>query len=347
MIQADASFEPVPFSDLPGWEEDDHAAGLSAFLRSGVENFSEAQAALCGGAAGARRYFETWFTPHRVIHGVGEGLLTGYYEPVLAGSRVRTGPFQTPVHARPPDLVNLVAESMRGAAGAGLTHARKDGEHIVPYATREEIECGALDGLGLEILYLADPVDAFFMHVQGSGLIELTDGTRVRLTYDGKNGHPYTSIGRVLIETGAFRADELTMDVLGKWLRADPERGRQLMWRNTSYVFFRELAEAEAPSAIGAMGVPLTPGRSLAIDTGIHALGTPIYIVAPALTHADDEGGPFRRLMIAQDVGSAIRGPERGDIYFGTGSEAGRRAGITRHRGNFFVLLPRGRSGTL
>lgn len=356
MTQADVSFQPVDFGDLPGWENDDHASALAAFLRSsdGLASaasksalardfFGICREAIAAGAASkaaARQFFETRFTPHRVVHSRSQGLLTGYYEPVIAGSRSRCGPYQTPVYARPPDLINLVAESMRGTTGSAQTHARMTAEGMMPYATRTEIETGALDGRGLEILYVADPVEAFFMHVQGSGRIELTDGTSVSLTYDGKNGHPYTSIGRHLVETGAFRAEEITLDVLGRWLRADPERGRQVMWKNASYVFFRELAPSEGQAALGVMGSPLTPGRSLAVDAGIHCLGTPIYVVAPELTHAE-EGGPFQRLMIAQDVGSAITGPERGDIYFGSGSEAGQRAGMTRHAGNFFVLLPR------
>jgi len=354
MIEAHVSFQPVRFADLPGWGDDDHAAALAAFLRSHdglgaaiskgastahdlLDLCREAGALGSGSAAAARQFFETRFTPHRVSHDGGHGLLTGYYEPVVAGARQRVGPYQIPVYARPPDLINLVDESMR-AAGAALTHARRTANGIEPYATRAEIETGALDGRGLEIVYLADPVEAFFMHVQGSGCIELPDRNRVRLTYDGKNGHPYTSIGRYLAETGVFRADEITLDVLARWLRSHPERGRQVMWQNASYVFFRELASSEVQSALGVLGTPLTPGRSLAVDAGVHALGTPVYVVAPELMHA---GGPFRRLMIAQDVGSAIKGPERGDIYFGSGSEAGQRAGMTRHAGNFYVLLPR------
>lgn len=350
----DVKFLPVRFADLPAWAGDDHKAALDAFLRSchcltpsgGV---GRDLAGLCCEArsaghtsADARHFFESQFTPHRVVHAGSHGLLTGYYEPVLEGARRRHGPYQVPVYRRPPDLVNLMDESMRGAAGEALTHARitQDGSQV-PYATRAEIESGALSGRDLELLYLADTVDAFFMHIQGSGLIEIEDGSSVRLSYDGKNGHPYTSIGRHLVEIGAFCADEVTLDTLKDWLRADPERGRQVMWQNTSYIFFRELTGAEAQSALGAKSIPLTAGRSLAVDAGIHTLGMPIYVVAPDLTHAD-KGGPFQRLMIAQDVGSAIRGPERGDIYFGTGNEAGRRAGMTRHDGSFFVLLPRG-----
>ena len=359
MTQAEASFHPVGFTDLPGWEDDDHASALSAFLRSGdglaaaaskgassgitrdlLRICREAAALPADTADKARRFFEFWFTPHRVVHDRSEGLLTGYYEPVVTGSRTRAGLYQTPVLARPPDLINLVDEAMRGTTGAALSHARRTADGIVPYATRAEIEAGALDDRGLEILYLADPVEAFFMHVQGSGLVQLADGGRVRLTYDGKNGHPYTSIGRHLVETGAFRADEITMDFLARWLRADPQRGRQVMRKNASYVFFRALEGSEGQSALGVMGTPLTPGRSLAVDAGVHSLGTPVYVVAPEL-RPPGEYGSFQRLMIAQDVGSAITGPERGDIYFGSGNEAGRRAGTTRHAGHFFVLLPR------
>lgn len=349
----DISFQPVQLADLPAWANDDHRAALDAFLKScrSLSSSGELESNLAGlcreaasvgrTAADARHFFESRFTPHRVVHARSHGLLTGYYEPVLKGSRSRHGPFQVPVYRRPPDLVNLVDESMRGAAGEALTHVRlmPDGSRQ-PYATRAGIESGALSGRGLELLYLADTVDAFFMHVQGSGLIELEDGSSVRVSYDGKNGHPYTSIGRYLVESGAFAAEEVTLDTLKDWLRADSERGRQVMWQNASYIFFRELTGSEGQSALGAKGIPLTAGRSLAVDTGVHALGLPVYVVATELTHAA-EGGPFRRLMIAQDVGSAIRGPERGDVYFGTGSEAGRLAGMTRHYGNFFVLLPR------
>jgi membrane-bound lytic murein transglycosylase A len=345
-------FEAVSFSDLPGWEQDDHAAALQAFLKSS-SNFVKGQskdplALLCreaeanaGHSVKARVFFETHFKPHRVVHQEPHGLVTGYYEPVLPGSRVREGQFQIPVYRRPPDLMNVVDDSLRASAGENLTHARRlaDGT-LVPYPTRQEIESGALAGQGFELMYLADPVDTFFMHVQGSGMIELPDGSCVRLSYDGKNGHPYTSIGRHLIETGVFKAENVTLDALVDWLRANPEKAREVMWKNASFVFFRELTGEEAYSPLGANEIPLTPGRSLAVDASIHTLGTPVYVVAPTLTHTDG-GKSFQRLMIAQDVGSAIRGPERGDIFFGTGSEAGRQAGMTKHPANFFVLLPR------
>jgi membrane-bound lytic murein transglycosylase A len=358
-------FEPATYADLPGWETDDHLAAFKAFLASAPRIKAAAKAgnkagavaipsellAACDAAAklptpvtkaAARAFFEATFTPHRVIHAAPRGLLTGYYEPVLEGSREKSDRFATPIYRRPPDLVNLVHEAQRGAKADQLTHARKTGTGTEPYPTRSEIEGGALAGKNLELMYLADPVDTFFMHIQGSGRIRLTDGTTVRVHYDGKNGHPYTSIGRYLIDQGILAADKISMGALGKWLRADPLRGSQVMQQNKSFVFFRELAGEEARGPLGVLSIPLVAGRSLAVDAGVHAIGTPMYVVSPTLTHASKSSKEhgFRRLMIAHDVGSAIRGPERGDIYFGSGDTAGKLAGITKHPGNFFVLLP-------
>jgi len=358
------TFKPATFAELPGWATDDHLAALAAYLAScervlaavkagngtGHVPPSPQQLSACHDAAvtaarkptgaTARAFFEAHFTPHRVIHEKPEGLLTGYYEPLLEGSRTQDARYTTPILRRPADLVNLVDETQRGAKSQGLTHARKTVTGTEPYATRAEIEKGALQGKGLELLFLKDPVDVFFMQIQGSGRIKLPDGNIIRVSYDGKNGHPYSSIGRYLIDKGLLAADKVSLAVLEKWLRADPERGRQVMWQNASYVFFRELKGAEAKGALGALDIPLTPGRSLAVDPAYHTLGTPIYVSAPSLTHAL-QSGPFNRLMIAQDVGSAIKGPERGDIFFGSGNLPGKLAGTTKHPGNFFVLLPR------
>jgi membrane-bound lytic murein transglycosylase A len=349
-------FQPATFADLPGWENDDHLAAFKTFLVSceKVENAAarikgrspqSELARACRAAAGmklptrtaAKAFFEGNFIPHRVVHRGDGGFLTGYFEPVVEGSRVKEGRFQTPVYKRPPDLVNVVDETER--AKGGLTHLRQTEAGLVPFPKRAEIEQGALAGKGLELLYLADPVDTFFMHIQGSGRIKLPDGTFVRINYDGKNGHPYTSIGRYLIKQGLFPADRMSLGALSRWLRADRARGQQVMWQNESFIFFRELKGDESDGPRGALGVVLTPGRSLAVDTAFHTLGTPIYVSAPTLKHATKSGG-FNRLMVAQDVGSAIKGPERGDIYFGSGERAGRLAGITSHAGSYFVLLP-------
>lgn len=364
MTQSPVTYEPVTFAALPGWASDDHLAALHAYLTScerilkavragnltGRTPPSPAQLSACHDAAqavakkpspaAAKAFFETYFTPHRVMHDKSEGLLTGYYEPMIDGSRTPDARFPVPVYRRPPDLVNVVDETQRGAKSEGLTHVRKTATGTEPYATRAQIESGALKGKGLELIYLKDPVEVFFMQIQGSGRIRLPDGATIRVSYDGKNGHPYTSIGKHLIDTGQLAADKMSLDALAKWLRADPERARAVMWKNASYVFFRELAGPEAKTALGALEIPLTPGRSLAVDTAFHTLGAPVYVSAPTLTHALHFGS-FNRLMVAHDVGSAIKGPERGDIYFGSGNAAGKLAGITKHPGNFFVLLPR------
>ena len=264
--------------------------------------------------------------------------MTGYYEPELRGARTRSPRFSIPVYGRPADLMTTIGETERAANNDLITGFRQMTDGQVPYYTRSEIEAGALAGHGLALLYTDDPVDLFFMHVQGSGLVHLDDGASVRLTYASKNGHPYTSIARVLIDRGELNSDKIDMDVLKAWLRADPERGRGLMRQNESYIFFAEIPEDEA--ALGPRGaeeVPLTPGRSLAVDPSHIPLGTPVFVTVPDLT--DEAGRPFRRLMIAQDVGSAIRGPQRGDIFFGTGERAGALAGRTRHSAQFHVLM--------
>jgi membrane-bound lytic murein transglycosylase A len=338
------SLKPVSFAEVDGWAADDHAAAFAA-LRKSCRKRSAGDPA-CKEALSlrekvsrdvARRFFETHYLPHRV-EGVPPGLVTGYYEPELEGSRERSGRFQVPVYGRPDDLVGVKPDLLRALYNDGLSVMRRSGEQLVPYYTRAEIEAGALAGRGLELLYLDDPIELFFMQVQGSGRVRLTDGSWVRLGYAAKNGHSYTSIGRRLAERGGGRPQALTMEDLKTWLRADPARGRALMHENKSYVFFRELPRAEAGEGpVGAQGVPLTTGRSLAVDAAYHSLGTPIFVMAPDLAVG---GAPFRRLMIAQDVGSAIRGPQRGDIFFGTGEAAGAIAGRTKHAARFYVLLP-------
>lgn len=369
------AYQPVSYADVPGWHQDDHAAALAAFLGScaavvaqaetGKPQATAALTAIAGrlasvcrqalvlardgqlGPSQARTFFEAQFTPHRMLHTGAEGLLTGYYEPELEGSLKPGGRFRFPVYRRPPELVNLVSEAERGSVGSAFTHARqRPNGSLETFETRQEIETGALEGRSLELVWLADPVDCFFLHIQGSGLIRLPDGTGMRITYDGKNGHPYTSVGRYLIDNGAFSPDDMSLDALKAWLAADPVRGRQAMWQNRSFIFFRALRPDEADSALGVMQVALSPGRSLAVDVSAHVIGSPVFVEAPTLTHASGTGAGFARLMVAQDVGSAIRGPERGDIYFGTGFEAGALAGITKHAGRFIVLLPKAFAGT-
>ncbi len=358
------AYKPLAFADVPGWDQDDHAAAFKAFLRScervvatareraAADKAPSASASLvaaCTAAkelpapvdkAAAKAFFERYFIANAVSHSGPRGLLTGYYEPLVQGSRTPQGAFQTAIYKRPADLVNLVDETQRASAGMGLSHARKTDKGTEPFPTRAQIDQGALKDRNLELLYLADPVEVFFLQVQGSGRVKLPDGSIIRIQYDGKNGHPYTSIGRYLIDKGLLAADKVSMGALKRWLKADPERAKLVLWQNASYVFFRELKDTEAKGPLGAMNAQLTPGRSLAVDTSHHALGLPIYVNGEGMTHVD-KAGTFNRLMIAQDVGSAIKGPERGDIYFGSGDAAGRLAGVTKHAGRFIVLLPK------
>lgn len=354
MSEAAPRWEVVGFGDLPGWREDDHAAALAAFKQScemepkgGRDDVKAELQRLCAAAAAvepkaAKAFFETEFHPVRAVHSNADGLLTGYFEPELDGSLTKDAEHPVPVYKRPDDLIDTVAATDRARANADgrLAAMRKTGEDLEPYFTRGQIEDGALAGQGLELLWLKDPIDAYFMHVQGSGSIRLSDGRLLRIGYAGKNGYPYQSIGAALIRRGLFTRDGMSLQSLKAWLREHPTEAREVMNENRSYIFFEARPEAEGRSGpLGGKGTPLTPRRSLAVDTEFHTLGTPMYVNSAGLL--DPEGRPFRRLMIAEDVGSAIRGPERGDIFWGTGDAAEDIAGRTKHRGNIFALLPR------
>lgn len=348
-------FVPVSFAEIDGWQADDQAAAFQTLLKSCRKIAAKPDSPSAGacttaidlGARGelsrqsARAFFEAHYTPHRIVGAPRPGLVTGYYEPEVEGAREKGGKFQVPVYGRPADLVVVKPDEMRArnSANGTLTAMRETSDGLVPYFTREEIDKGALQGRGLEVLYLADPVELFFMQVQGSARVRLPGGATVRLSYAGKNGYPYTSISKRLVELGEGKPKTMSMQGIKEWLRAAPERGRKLMWENRSYVFFRVLDDKEWEAGpIGAQGVALTPGRSLAVDVSYHALGLPIFVEAPQLAGLD--GAPFRRLMIAQDVGSAIKGPERGDIFWGSGDGAGAIAGTTLAPAQFIVLLP-------
>ena len=349
----DLDFPPLSFDVLGGWEDDDHLAAFRAFLKSceqdAVEDLKVAtfprEEALALGADiskdEARGFFETHFTPRcRYDTRLDDGFVTGYYEPEVRGARERSAQYSVPVYGRPDDLVMLSDDLYRAADNDRVSARRDCGYELEDYFTRAQIENGALEGRGLEVLYLEDWVEAFFMHVQGSGRVQLEDGTQVRLSYDGKNGHPYTSIARQLVDRREILPKDIDMEKVKAWLRADPERGRALMQENQSYIFFRELsAEEGRHGPLGAEGVPLTAGRSLAVDPIYTPLGCPVYLIADDLP--SERGPEFARLMIAQDVGSAIRGPERGDIFWGTGEAAGAIAGTTRHLAIFIHLLPK------
>ena len=319
MNSARITYEPCDFRSINGWNGDALDEALDAYRRSfpilkcAFPDLSEPPRIATGRQA--RTYFEQAFEPFRVCgYESCASLYTGYFEPVLKGSRTRSPKYDVALLRAP------------GSAD--------------PLPTRADIEQGALAGQGLEFVYLNDPVAAYILHVQGSGIIELDDGESIRVGYAERNGHAYTSIGKILIEDGQIRSDEMTLDRLSCWLRANPEAGQEIMWRNDSYIFFDELGAADLTDVQGVDGIVLTAGRSMAVDTEFHAIGLPLFVNISGPSPDDGSTG-IRRLMVAQDVGSAIRGPERGDIFYGTGDEAGRRAGRLRHSGSMIALLPR------
>lgn len=359
-VVAGARLEPVAYADLDGWRRDDAAAAFSTFLKScaalrvpqkeeGPKSVPTLQAGLklaCAHAARlgtttpapdvARLFFEANFRPFRVIpDGRAQGFFTGYYEPEIEGSLARTDAFPVPVYARPKDLVMENPTANSGTAGRMV-----DGQ-LAPYFDRAAIEDGALEGRGLEIAYLRDPVDLFFMQIQGSGRVRLPDGRVLRLNYDGYNGYPYVPVGRLLIQRGLVPREEMSMDRIRTYMEADPDAGRALRRENPSYVFFKALDLPPDAGAMGAQGVPLTGGRSLAVDRHLHTYGVPIFVEAELPLSAPGAADPFRHLMIAQDTGSAIRGPARADLFFGAGREAAAIAGRIRHPGGFTLLVPR------
>jgi membrane-bound lytic murein transglycosylase A len=263
------------------------------------------------------------------------GLFTGYYEVELHGSRRRSAHYAVPLLLRPPDLVmvelGLFRPDWRGQRIAG----RVEHGQLRPYPTRAAIEDGALAHRGLEFLWVDDPVDAFFVQIQGSGRVVLDDGSVAQIGYDGQNGRPYVPIGRVLADRGALPRDAVTMQSIRAWLAAHPDQAQGVMNANPSYVFFRQL-QGDGP--IGAEGVALTPGRSLAVDRAFLPLGVPLWL---DLADPAAPGGHLRRLVVAQDTGGAIRGPVRGDLFWGYGDKAAARAGMMKDRGSYYMLLPR------
>ena len=286
----------------------------------------------------ARDFFEVWFEPFLVTYdGDDGGLFTGYYEPTLEGSLTANSQYTTPLLARPKNLVTVkLGEFNREWRGDKIAGQVISGR-LRPYATRAEIVAGALRDKGLELVWVNDPIDAFFMHIQGSGRIALPDGHIIRLAYDGQNGHPYTSLGRELIKDGALSRDEVSMQSIRTWLESNPDRRGEMINRNASFIFFRVI-DRDGP--VGAQNVVLTPQRSLAVDRRFIPLGVPIWLETK-VPRQKGEDEFWRRLMVAQDTGGAIRGAVRGDVFWGAGDEAAEVAGRMKHNGRYYMLLPR------
>lgn len=309
-----ASARILDFKDLKGWAEDDHAAALEVFKETCPDLKDDAWLSLCAVAQSgtdARAFFEVFFRPV-LIGGEAPALFTGYYEPELKGSRQRTERFRYPLYRKPPEL----------AAGA-------------QWFSRADIEQqGLLNGRGLEIVWVDDPVDVFFLQIQGSGRVKLAEGGFIRVGYGGSNGHEYRSIGAELVRRGVYKRHQVSAQVIKNWVRRNPTEGSALLHHNPAYVFFREIGHVPADKGpLGAMNRSVTAMRTLAVDPEYTPLGAPVWI--------EKKGkAPLRRLMIAQDTGSAIKGAQRADIFYGSGAEAGRSAGRIRDRGRMVVLLP-------
>jgi membrane-bound lytic murein transglycosylase A len=356
---------PLAFDALNGFVDDDALAAFAAFrdwaraaqaraapLRAAKPpspRLMQVAQAACGatiaGAGAARRFFVDNFRPWRVVSGAADGaaFFTGYYEPAIDASLTPTPDFCAPVLARPRDLVSFAPGEGAPGLDPGLAGAeqREDGR-LAPYPDRAAIEARG----GEAVVWLADEVEVFFAQVQGSAQLRLADGRKARLVYDGRNGQPYTSIGRLLIEAGEIPEGEMSLARLKAWLRANGlkpgDKGRAIMQRNASYVFFRLVEDVDpALGPIGGAGIALTPLRSIAVDRTLWSYGLPFWIEAE-LPWESDELSPFRRLTVAHDTGSAIVGAARADIFFGAGEAAGARAGAIRCRGAFAVLAPLG-----
>jgi membrane-bound lytic murein transglycosylase A len=316
MTATPAPAQVLEFESLSGWYDDNHAAALVAFKATCDLIKHPDWGPICALAAdvpeddaSARAFFELFFMP--VLIGEPPALFTGYYEPELAGSPVRTSRFRWPIYRKPPEVT--------------------DG---VQWHPRSVIDGGILSGRGLEIAWLDDPVDVFFLHIQGSGRIRMTDGSVIRVGYGGRNGHAYRSIGHEMVRRGIYTADKVSAQVISNWVRRNPDAGQDLMNHNPSYVFFRKLEDLSADKGpIGAMGRSIYTMRSVAIDPDYTPLGAPVWIEKAGAS-------PLRRLMIAQDTGGAIKGAQRADIFFGTGEQAGDDAGTVKDGGRMVLLLP-------
>jgi membrane-bound lytic murein transglycosylase A len=362
-----SQYLPLAWADIPGWNDDDQLAAYRTFrascrpiaaqhdLPSGPKADPKAlgislrdpcraaRATEISDGAKARGFFEQHFTPLKISRlGEGDGFVTGYYEPVLEGSRTPTDVYNVPVYRRPSNLfVRGFRQSSPDLPNKGQVFRKIGRRKLVPYYDRGEIEDGAIAGRGLEICWLKNPTDLLFAQIQGSARIRLQDSSTVRINYDAHNGYPYTAVGRVLIDRGIIPKEEMSMQRIREWMEQNPDGAKDLRRQNRSYIFFREVNLSDKDEAVGAQGVPLTPGRSIAVDKSLHVYGTPFFIEGQLPIESEQSKTPFHRLMIAQDTGSAITGPARADLYFGAGADAGKVSGRLRHSMHFVMLVPK------
>jgi membrane-bound lytic murein transglycosylase A len=366
-----SQYIPVAWADIAGWNDDDHLQAFKAFRLSckpisaqrdpPAEPQSDARTdtkalgsslrdpcraargANISDGAGARAFFEQHFLPLRISR-LGEevGFVTGYYEPILDGSRTQTDVYTVPVYRRPSNLfVRGFNQDAPSLPNKGEVFRKIGRRKLVPYYDRAQIEDGAIAGRGLEICWLKSQTDLLFAQIQGSARIHLEDGSTLRINYDAHNGYPYTAVGRILIDRGIIPKDQMSMQKIREWMEQNPDGANELRRQNRSYVFFRQVPLSDKDEAVGAQGVPLTPGRSIAVDKALHVYGTPFFIEGDLPIESEQSKTPFHRLMIAQDTGSAITGPARADLYFGAGADAGKVSGRLKNTMRFVILVPK------
>lgn len=340
--------KPAQWTHLPGWRDDDLTLAWPAFLQScrGLKS-NPAWASVCQAAMQEpplpdgpeiRRFFEQHFLPWQINQAEGgvEGLVTGYYEPLLRGSRTLSAKYRFPIYAAPDDLLVVDLATLYPELKNLRLRGRLQGNKVVPYFSRAEIEAGAAPTRGKELAWVDDPVELFFLQVQGSGRIQMENGETLRIGYADQNGHPYRSIGKWLVERGELTLDKASMQSIKEWGRRNPERLPELLNANPSYVFFRELPN-HLSGPLGALGVPLTAERSIAVDPRGLPLGAPVWLATTRPNSSEN----LNRLVLAQDTGGAIRGNVRADFFWGYGDEAGKQAGAMKQRGRMWLLLPR------
>ena len=341
-------FQPAAWSEVTGWNEDTISESWNAFSAScrAMKNADWKPVCDAARALGAkpddatiRTFFESQTQVWRVTNPDGgtEGLITGYYEPLIKGSRTRSKQYTTPVYAVPDDLLVIDLGDQYPELKGMRLRGRVEGRKVIPYYSRAQLDSRGDKLADKVLLWAADPIDFFFLQIQGSGQVQLADGSRVRIAYADQTGHPYKAIGRWLIDSGELKPEQAGMDGIKGWAKAHPDRLNEMLDTNPSYVFFKEQAASnDGPN--GALGVPLSAGRSVAIDPRTLPLGAPIFLS----TNWPNSDKPLNRLMLAQDTGGAIRGAVRADFYWGFGPDAGSRAGSMRQKGHMWLLWPRG-----
>jgi membrane-bound lytic murein transglycosylase A len=347
-VEYRGKLQPASWADLPSWGRESVRPTLPAFLQScQVLEKQDAWKAVCAGAqtlSGAAErdiaaFFELNFDPHQVLNAddSASGMVTGYYEPLLRGSRMRTGKYRYAIYGVPADLVTIDLASVYPELKHRRLRGRIEGNRVVPYASRADIDRDASAAKGNEIVWVDDAIEVFFLHIQGSGQVELENGERVRVGYADQNGHPFRSLGRLLIDRREIPPERASMQGIKDWARRNPRKVQEFLNANPSYVFFRELPR-DLSGPIGALGVPLTAERSIAVDPRVVPLGVPVYLA----TTYPNTSEPLNRLVVAQDTGGAIAGAARVDFFWGFGDAAGSQAGKMRQSGRIWVLLPKG-----